>query len=292
MKLMIPMVLIFAVALLFPSLSSAQTTYTRVPGYACNGCTYAQYEQKAIAHGAGNHLVYDFTNDQLHYFRVTRELVDRYGGGYIYDATEITVPVDLQSYFERARSVWAENGKNAESAMAVVQVPVSQLKGLPSRDLGEDAYAVVETSAFQNDISDCLAAACWLASGQHDWATENIVSLLQDTLGILFDDNATQVIITVVMDNGSKITFIWKNGQNRPQFISARDVNNNTIPLQPANVGANGPLYNFQQYHPDLQSFTNLMNMYGVPITTSGSVWEEACVIVGDGTKVCHAWPQ
>lgn len=279
---------LMVLGLLVPSLASAQV-YSRVKGLACNGCSYPLYEQKAISAGIGKHLVYDLPGDQLQYFEVERE---RYGanGSWLYTAVPTQVPIDLQTWFERARAAWTQNGGTPQALDVAVHVKVGDLKNLASRSRGLNGYGVVETSQAQNDIADCIQAGCFLNGGGHDTVASNIVGLLQAAAGIFMNDNSTKLTVVVTMDDGSKVTFTWTNGDARPVFLGAVDANNNTIPLQPGDVGAHGGTYSFESYHPDRDSFAKLMNMYGISVSVSQGVWAVACVRTGNagnGQVVC-----
>ena len=281
MKSIIWLVVVIAGLFVVPAVHAQ--VYSRVEGYACNACSYGMYRHTAIEQGVGMHLVYDLANDQLHYYKVTRERYG-YGGGWLYQTTELTVPLDLQTWFERARAIWLGNGQTRQSLEIAISIHADWLTNLPMRDRGVGAYDVVERPQYAADFVDTLSS--FNAGGHIDAISKNLIGILQAAGGIIMNDNSTVLTINVELDDGSKLKFVWRNGQDRPKFVAAWDANNNPIPMKPSDVGVN--LYRFENYHPDLGSFTNLMRMYGIPITVSHGVWQVACVSVGDGRIVCR----
>ena len=278
--------------------AASATTAAAATAYHCNACSESQYTSSAVsraqaagqAHGVV--YIYDFANNHFRKYNVERE--PGAGGAYLYSALMTYPTAPEQHRFDLAREAWNLNGHTSQSLKVTENVPVGSMRDIPPRTGNANAYGVVMGSAQQSDIRACILNQCFNSNENvNPTVLENVLGILSDAAGILFNNNPVSLKVIVTMNDGSQVTFEWNPPASQPVVTFAIDSNGNAIPLTASQLTSPAPPYgsvfDFSQNHSDLNSFVLLANSHGVPVAV-GSGWIVACVGVA-GDRHCVAQP-
>ncbi|MDR3387048.1 MAG: hypothetical protein P4L92_08360 [Rudaea sp.] len=242
----------------------------------CNNCSNVQLYNAAIAGPlVGVQYFYDLTLHQITAWQASKEPNGK--GGYIYDATQVTVPAPIAAAFANFNNGVVTYGRAAMNSTVTINVN-SKMTGFPSALTNVSVYGIIETSAYQNDISDWIMTA-----GNPQFSTPLATGLNQSVWGVLsslssiiFKNDVFSATINVTLSDGSRVTFSWKASTD-PTFTSARDVNNNTIPL---NLSAFPQNYVFNNDPAGLAAFEAYLQWLGVPVVAGTDLGSIPSVVV------------
>lgn len=253
----------------------------------CNNCSNVQLYNQAISLGTGNHYLYDLTQGQITAWQVSREPNGH--GGYLYDALELSVDSAYVAAFNKLKTAVTTYGRHTVDSTVTVNLN-NGTPGFPQALSNVTAYGVASTSAYRNSITDWLYNLPGGTPGLNALA-QSVVGLLGTASTILFKNDAASATINITLTDGSRVTFSWDAG-SEPKFTSARDKNNNSIPLTLNQVGGN---YLFNGNSNGLPDFVQYLQSLGVPIvngsiTAVGTVTVH-CILSPGSTPQCTVAP-
>ncbi len=267
------------VALVLLAGATCSVSQATAPAIAieCDNCSDGRLYDIAVKSTLGMHLYYDLTQARITEWKVTREPGGH--GTYLYAADPVDVEPLYADAFQRLSEAVRAYGRHAVDTVAVVNL-TPRTSGFPTTLAGVNAYQVLRTSAYQNDLTDWAIGS----SKDHpviDGIGETLWELLGDSLNVLFQSDLVSVTFHVVLDDGSQVSFRWDAGAPT-RFTDARDKNNNTIPLSAANVVGD---YIFRGSPNGLVDWLQYMQWLGVTVDV------DPTHVIGTVTVGCVATP-
>jgi hypothetical protein len=225
-----------------------------VIAYKCNGCTESEYVDKARSIAAQNNLgthlnpyayIYDLAQGNLRKYAMSREQIP---GGVEYLAEPIPLDPAESNLWTQAHEAIEANGGHSTFFL---NIDATTSTGMPDR--GTSAYDIVQTGAFQNDISD------WLLYGTNHpptliaSLTLTTVSLVGMAMQIVLKSDPFAFSVNIHTADHGQVEFHWESGFAHANLVGALDVNNNTIPLTPEKIpgqyrlrtGSGGPFFDY-----------------------------------------------
>jgi hypothetical protein len=168
---------------------------------------------------------------------------------------EKAVDADTQSKFDVLADAYSAVAAEARNAQYI------------PADIAPSAYRLVNASYVINNVTDY-----YNNNQSFRTKTANYVAAALALSGRLIDINLT---IKVFFSDGSealfKLTGIGQNGELGMELVSAKDVDNNNIPLTKEGYEAGGEYSFLRGGQNAVEEFLNAAARAGVSITTSGS---------------------
>lgn len=210
-----------------PKQTLAQSTLPDIVATACNACTFAEYEAKAISLRVGRHYIYDFSNRRLRHYEILREAGNGGRPGWV--ASLLPIDPAYEQYF--INSVAHRDLYGSFTKAVIVNLPDSSGHGHAS----DSVYDLFRDSSIATTFGQ------WLGQymRQTDAAAASAERLIVDKPGITYTEDEKRVDVRVEFGDGYadfeldifKQNYTLKRG-------SAIDSDGNTIPHSLNDVSA------------------------------------------------------
>ncbi|PKM15556.1 MAG: hypothetical protein CVV12_08065 [Gammaproteobacteria bacterium HGW-Gammaproteobacteria-2] len=227
----------------------------------CDGCSESAYEQKAVAAGLGEHVVYDLANDRAVGFSVEfdRELRRQF-------VFPIDVPPEIRAQVIAFSAFFKDTGG---SMIQTVEVSADELQLLGLG--GASAFDVVGDSNLRARMADRI----WLSPPSSvPAALRNVIeTLLAGTMTFL--GITTNPRFTVVFIDGSKVSFVIDFVKQKASYDpgSGRTASGQVIPESTA--ASEAGTWTFGQgsagASDDIGQFIDHLRSLGIPVTGGGT---------------------
>lgn len=262
----------------------------------CDGCTYFQAQNKALAAGFGDHLVMDFQGAQLYrfYVDVDPEAIQIFGRPPRLSANDIGVSAADAETFRTLSDVMANNGGSLKLDVELRPgdplYPTGTFTGFGSRD-------ITWNTAIRESVGRTVAALDY--RGEAGRLVSAIQSVALSAIEAVAGETQLRVIVEFP-DGSSAVFVIDKDHSTQAVFElgSARDSEGNVVPDQSHVEGAENHrnLLGASTFN-NFQNFLNFMQrarQLGIPFTDGrGSSNEERPIVVectwSDGKLECRA---
>jgi len=239
----------------------------------CDGCSELAYEQKALAAGAGEHVVYDLANDRVVGFSVER--YDRELRRQFVFPTD--VPPEIRAQVTAFSAFFKETGGSMIQTVEV-RADELQLVGLG----GASAFDVVGDANLRARMADQI----WQRPpATVPAALRNVIeTLLSATM--TFIGITTSPRITIVFIDGSSVSFVIDFVKQKASYDrgSARTSSGQLIPESNAPSDAAGTwTFGSGSAGPsdDIGRFVNHLRSLGIPVTGGGGTSKISCTFDG-----------
>lgn len=224
----------------------------------CEGCSDAQFRQRAIALGEGEHIIISLSTNTIRMYNVHDTSGGEPGVPVRIVATPAGVPSDIQAAFNDARHFYAMS----DGSMRVgVTVHVNDLDGVPGLN-GATAYDIMTNFNLKSQLGDRLTGPIPGWTGL-EVSSEYIRQGIYGYLGI----SDASIEITVVGADGSTLVYKITRDSGTPEYQAGKSRTKNGQAIPESNSAA----YQGTWSGVDQPALRNYLIDIGVPISYNGT---------------------
>lgn len=262
-----------------PKQALAQSPLPDIVATACNACTFAGYEAKAIGLGMGRHYIYDFSNRRLRHYEITRE--GGTGGRPGWVASLLPINPAYEQYF--INSVAHRELYGSFVKAVIVNLPGSSGHGHAS----DSVYDLFR------DGSSATTFGQWLGQylRQTDAAAANAEGLVVDKPGITYTEDQKRVTVLVEFGDGeAEFVLDEYNKKYTLKKGSAIDSDGNTIPHSLNDVSVLGYRFRGGLESSNARNLRGLIDRFDTTRIGSWSCGTASSTVGGGVSSITCVW--